>query len=105
MKIIQDTKAVSIKILLAILFIGCLFQMPYGYFQFIRLAAFVGFLFLANNARQKEKHIFLILYFGLAILFQPFYKVHFDRNVWNIIDVIVAVFLILSVIIKPKQNG
>lgn len=89
------------KIFLAILLILCLANMPYGYYQFVRIAGLVGFLFLAYIAKQTNKSIELILFIGLAILFQPFYKISFDREVWNIIDLSVGILLLVSVF-KPK---
>ena len=64
-----------LKIILSILLLLCLLDMPYGYFQLVR--------FLAAS---------------LAILFQPLIKIALGRTIWNIVDVIVAGFLIMLVI-------
>jgi len=39
----------------------------------------------------------------LAILFQPLLKIALGRELWNVVDVIVGVGLLVSVVIK-KQN-
>jgi hypothetical protein len=44
-----------------------------------------------------------LVYFGLAILFQPFFKVALGRELWNIVDVIVGISLLLSVF--QKRNN
>lgn len=86
---------VLIKIILAVLLLGCLLKMPYGYFQFIRIGATATFVFLAySNVNQKNNSL-LIIYIALAILFQPFFKIIIHRNAWQYIDVIVALFLII----------
>ena len=36
----------------------------------------------------------MIVYIGLALLFQPFVKITLCRSGWNIVDVVVAVGLI-----------
>jgi hypothetical protein len=85
-----------IKIVLAILFFLCLLDMPYGYFQFIRFAGFVGFIYLAYQANENKNQQAVILFVCLAILFQPFIKISLGRTIWNIVDVIVGVFLLLT---------
>lgn len=93
---------VGIKLILSILFFLCLLNMPYGYFQIVRFAALVGFAILAYNANEQGHKREVIIYVCLAILFQPLIKIALGRLVWNVVDVIVAISLILSIFIKPK---
>ncbi len=91
-----------IKIILAILFFICLLKMPYGYFQFVRFIAFIGFSILAYQANETKKQIEMFVFIGLALLFQPFFKIYFGREIWNIIDVIVGIGLLVSIFIKRR---
>jgi len=93
-----------IKIVLAILFFLCLLKMPYGYFQFVRFAGLIGFAILAYQANEKQNKTEMIIYICLAILFQPFIKIAFGREVWNIIDVVIGIGLIVSIFLKPKSK-
>ena len=63
-----------IKIGLAILFFLCLADMPYGYYQLVRFIGLIGFAILAYQANQRNKQKEMIIYGGLALLFQPFFK-------------------------------
>ena len=92
-----------IKILLAILFFICLLDMPYGYFQFVRFAGLIGFLMLAYQSYENNQQTLVIGYICLAILFQPFVKLSLGRVVWNIVDVVVGILLIMS-IFTPKKK-
>ena len=92
----------AIKVFLSVLFFLCLLDMPYGYFQIVRFAALVGFVILAYNANEQGHKREVIIYVCLAILFQPLIKIALGRVVWNVVDVIVAIGLILSMFIKPK---
>ncbi|MDI9366630.1 MAG: hypothetical protein QM541_16860 [Flavobacterium sp.] len=92
-----------IKIILAVLFFVCLFNMPYGYFQIVRFVALVGFAILAYNANEQGHKREVIIYVCLTILFQPIFKIALGRIVWNVVDVIVGIGLIASIFIKPKQ--
>lgn len=39
----------------------------------------------------------------LALLFQPIYKIALGRIVWNIVDVVVAVFFIVLFFMEMRQ--
>ena len=90
----------AIKVVLAILLFLCLSKMPYGYFQFVRFSSFACFTYFAYN---ESKQGLAALFIGLAILFQPFYKIALGRELWNIVDVVVGVGILLSVFI-PKNS-
>jgi hypothetical protein len=95
----------AIKIILVILFFLCLADMPYGFYQFVRFAGLIGFAILAYQANQQSRQTEMIIYIGLALLFQPFFKVALGRELWNIVDVVVAIGLLVSIFLKPKQNN
>lgn len=92
-----------IKTTLAILFFFCLFDMPYGFYQFIRFFALVGFAILAYQSKEQGLKTEMIIYCVLALLFQPFFKIALGRVLWNIVDVIVGIGLIV-VLFKDKTK-
>ena len=94
----------AIKVVLAVLFFLCLTEMPYGFYQFVRFAGLIGFAILAYQANQQDRQTEMIIYGGLALLFQPFFKVALGRQMWNIVDVIVGLGLIISIFLKPKSQ-
>lgn len=94
----------AIKVILAVLFFICLADMPYGYYQFIRFAALIGFGILAYNANKQHRQTEMIIYGGLALLFQPFFKIALGRELWNIVDVIVGIGLLGSLIMIRTKN-
>ena len=96
-----------IKITLAVLFFICLIDMPYGFYQLVRFLALIGFGILAYKSYQKENRILAIIYLGLAILFQPLIKISLGREIWNIVDIIVGLGLIISIFIptEPERDN
>jgi hypothetical protein len=92
-----------IKVVLAILFFLCLADMPYGYYQLVRFAGLIGFAILAYQAHEQGKQTEMIIYGGLALLFQPFFKIALGREIWNIVDVVVGIGLLLSIYRKPSK--
>ena len=94
----------AIKLILAILFFLCLTDMPYGFYQFVRLAGLIGFSILAYQAYEQVRQTEVIIYGGLALLFQPLFKIALGRQMWNIVDVVVGVGLLISIFKKPKES-
>lgn len=94
----------AIKLILAILFFLCLTDMPYGFYQFVRFAGLIGFAVLAYQANQQGRQTEMIIYGGLALLFQPFFKIALGREIWNIVDVVVGIGLLISIFMKTKAS-
>ncbi len=93
-----------IKIILAALFFLCLLDLPYGFYQLVRFSALIGFSILAYQAYSKKRIIEMIIFIGLAILFQPLIKIALGRMIWNIVDVLVGVALIISIFVNRKAK-
>jgi hypothetical protein len=93
-----------IKIVLAVLFFLCLLDMPYGFYQLVRFVGLIGFGILAYKAYQNENQIEAIVYGGLALLFQPIFKIALGREIWNIFDLVVGIGLLLTLMKNGKKN-
>lgn len=85
-----------VKIALAILLFLCLADMPYGYYEFVRIAAMIGFSLLAFWSHEKRNMAAVIIFIGLVLVFQPFAKVALGRTMWNVVDVLVGIGLIVT---------
>ena len=70
----------------------------------IRFAGLVGFGILAFQANESKQKELAIVFIGLALLFQPFFKVALGRQIWNIVDVVVSVFLIVTIFIDRQRQ-
>lgn len=96
-----------IKIVLAALLFLCLIDFPYGYYQFVRFVGMVSFGVFAFWNFQKSNQTAGIIYIILALLFQPFVKIHLGRELWNLVDVIIGVVLLVTIYIdkvQPKKD-
>lgn len=94
----------NLKLLLAALLLLCLAPMPYGYYQFIRLASMIAFAVMAYQYYEKKQEVLVITFAGLAILFQPFYKIALGREMWNVVDIVVAVGLLVLWLCERKRK-
>jgi len=81
--------------------------MPYGYYQIVRFAASSTFIILALTLPEsKYASVQKILLISLALLFQPIIKIALGRTLWNVVDVIVGITLIISIVLlfRDKKN-
>jgi hypothetical protein len=85
------------------LLVLCTLDMPYGFYQFTRLSCTVSFSFLSIKSNQEKKNFFALFYATLVILFQPIFPVSFKKEVWNIIDLVIAALLILLMKFNTKK--
>ncbi|MDD4218128.1 MAG: hypothetical protein PHZ24_12440 [Bacteroidales bacterium] len=93
----MDKKIViPIKIVLSILFIGCLFDMPYVYFQFVRAFGMTLFAIFAYIEYKHENKIWMIIWTCSAVIINPIIKIPLGRTIWNIVDIIWTIMIFIS---------
>ena len=81
-------------LIMAVILLICLFDMPYGYYQLVRFVAMIVFGVNTFVYVAKEDSRLMITMGALAILFQPLFPITLGKMIWNIVDVIVAIFLL-----------
>ena len=80
-------------------------KLPYGYYILLRWVITISALFSAWVANNFEDKFWVFLMGGIAILFNPIVPVHLTKEIWIIIDFIVAVLFLVSIFkIKPKRQ-
>ena len=88
-----------LKLVLAILLLLCLADMPYGFYQLVRFIVAGAFAYLSYDYFKLKKERLGFVFAALALLFQPFFKIALGRVVWNIVDVIVAIGLLILIVV------
>ena len=94
----------KVYLIIAAMMLLCLAPMPYGYFQLVRFLSTIAFGVMAYRYFMERKEWLAYTCGTLALLFQPFYKIALGRTVWNIVDVIVAIGLIVLFIYEWKKG-
>lgn len=97
------TNSDKLKVVLAIAMLLCLLDMPYWYYQLVRIGSAIGFGYRAFSTKNEED-VLRLIYIGLAILFQPLIKISLGRTLWNIVDVMVAIWLVYGIYNKPNNQ-
>jgi len=92
-------KNIILIIAAAFLFLALIDGWPYGFFTLLRFVVFAGSAYVAWMAYEVQKEKWVWIFGFLAVLFNPFIVIHFDREFWGVIDLIVGVFMIVSVFV------
>lgn len=82
----------------------CLTDMPYGYYQLVRFVGLFLFGVLAFDNYRKSNFERFIIFLGLVILFQPFIKISLGRTLWNVVDVVVGIWLFYESFTTKKTS-
>lgn len=94
----------TILLIWAIALLVCLAPMPYGYFMLVRFVSAVLFGIMAYEHYETGRKELSFVFVALTLLFQPFWKIALGRGMWNFVDVIVAIYLLILFFNKPKQE-
>jgi uncharacterized membrane protein YkvI len=72
------------------------FNLPYGYYNFLRV--FISLISVYGIfTRYKDSKLMTVIYFITLAIFNPIWKVVFDKGTWKVVDVLFGlVFLYLS---------
>lgn len=64
----------------------------------------VAFGVMSFKYHEEKKDVLMVVFGALALLFQPFFKVALGRTIWNIVDIIVAIGLIVLFFYEMKRE-
>lgn len=92
----------SIKMFLILLLLCCLFDLPYWYYQLVRIFGTIGFAYLSWKEYKERLKLTPLLLAISAILLNPIIKISFSRNIWQFVDIILAVILLLTLLFEKK---
>jgi len=91
------------------LFMALINGWPYGFFTLLRFVVFAISAYVAWMSYEAKKEKWVWIFGFLAVLFNPFIVIHLNREIWSFIDLIVGIFMIVSVFVlklerKPNTN-
>jgi len=102
-------KNIALIIAATFLFVALFDGWPYGFFTLLRFVVFASSAYVAYMAYEVQKEKWVWIFGFLAILFNPFIVIHLNREIWSVLDLIVGIFMIISVFVlklehKPNKN-
>ncbi len=90
-------KNIAIVISIAFLFLAIIGGGPYGFFTLLRLVVFGTTVYLSWLAYRSERQVLTWVFGFIALVFNPLIPLHLGRDLWRVVDLLVAVFLIISI--------
>lgn len=84
-----------IYIAAAMLLLGAA-PLPYGYYMLLRLVGCGVFGYGAYVAFERKRRLLPWIYFLMALVFNPIFKIHFPKEAWAVIDVVAGVLLLAT---------
>ncbi len=72
---------------------------PYAYYTLLRIVVTVVSAFAAYNAVENDQQPWMIIFGAVAILFNPIIPIYLNKEIWVVIDVIVAGLFGVSVFV------
>jgi hypothetical protein len=81
------------EIIAIIVLIGAFADNPYGYYQILRwiVAGICGYI--AYTSYKEKKEVWAWIMGVTAILYNPVAPIYLDRSTWEIVDILVIIFL------------
>lgn len=89
-----------------ILLIGAYGSWPYGYYTLLRIVVFLASVLLATDTykRAGEATPWCLAFVGIAILFNPVFPIHLTRDIWGVVDPIIAVIIGAHYFLAPVRR-
>ncbi|MCD6151640.1 MAG: hypothetical protein J7J70_08350 [Deltaproteobacteria bacterium] len=87
------------------LFLAMFSGWPYGFFTLLRLVVFGTTVYLSWLAYKSEEQAWAWVFGFVALVFNPLIPLHLGRDLWMVVDFLVAVLLIISIFVfkLPKE--
>ncbi|MGI6348253.1 MAG: DUF6804 family protein [Patescibacteria group bacterium] len=101
---LNKKKNIILFIAAAFLFLALVDGWPYGFFTLLRFVVFAISAYVAWMAYEAQKEKWVWIFGFLAVLFNPFIVIHLNREAWSVIDLIVGIFMIISVFVLKLER-
>jgi hypothetical protein len=90
-----------LSILVACFLLLAVLELPYGYYTLLRIIVCIYSALIAVLAYTQDKRFWVIPLALIALLFNPLMPIYFDKEIWIVLDIVVAVFYLIFSFIGP----
>jgi len=90
-------KNILTAISVAMLFLAIPSLFPYGYYQLLRWVVMATAIFILYLSYKLSKKGWLWLMVVVSILFNPIIPIYLTKEIWAVIDFIVAILFLVSI--------
>jgi hypothetical protein len=94
-----------IRVLLLIMLLIAVGNLPYGYFEFLRVWVSVsGIFLLLYELKQPIKTLAIYFYIGLILLFNPISPLYFSKSTWIFLDILSVILICISFYLESRRQ-
>ena len=93
------------RIITSIILLWALNEHPYIYYTMLRFIVCGVSVYGCIRAIKYGRMDWTWIFGVIAFLFNPIVPIHLDRRIWEIIDIIVAIILIVSIFFMRHTKG
>jgi hypothetical protein len=108
-KTLDFTIELLIKLgIIVILILAASIDHQYTFYTFVRWLVMCPSVYLLYKSYSEKEFGLVILFASIALLFNPFHKFGFQRDMWKILDYMVAGMILLTIIyglVKRKYKN
>lgn len=77
---------------------------PYGYYILLHWVLCGAFIYLAFQALEREKEGWVWVLGITALVYNPIIRIHLNREMWSIINVITIGIAVLSIFVLREKS-
>lgn len=78
--------------------------LPYGFYTFLRIVTCIWGIHTIIRTQESKGFLFL-LSIGFTILYNPIIRIHLPREIWEPINIVTALLVILiEIILKTREK-
>lgn len=90
---------------IAILIIAASTKQQYSYYTFVRWFVFATSVYFAYTTYTKKQNGLVIYFACVAILFNPFKPIWFQKETWHLIDYLIAAITAITIFFDWKKTN
>lgn len=94
-----------LRVVAALILLGALGNHPYAYYQFLRWAVCGVTGYGAFTAHERKNVVWVWTFGVMAVVFNPIVPFYLQRETWQLLDIVAAVVLVISLFLfKAEKN-
>lgn len=78
---------------------------PYGYYVLLRVVCCGVFAFLTLQALAQDKQGWAWALGITAVVYNPFIRVHLNRDIWSIVNVATIIVAVASIVVLKSEKA
>jgi hypothetical protein len=82
-----------------------LFDLPYGYYQFLRIVVTIASIAIAIKFNSAGNSIGVVIFGVLAVLYNPIVKIHMERETHEIVNIATVLIFAASWLLQSKLEN